>query len=141
MATLADAAPTALATLAPSARRSPGTRATTGRPSQTKTRVLTIWPGSTPSAFATSRTVGISSGNSSSRASARAARRKSATRWTGSGSTRETVSAPFRVVFLMNAELVRHATTESIFRNVNERIAESAQRFDADEAEFVCECS
>ena len=40
----------------------------------------------------------------------------------------------------MNAELIRHATTESIFRNVNERIAESAQRFDADEAEFVCEC-
>ncbi len=40
----------------------------------------------------------------------------------------------------MNAELVRQATTEAIFRNVNERIAESAQRFDADEAEFVCEC-
>lgn len=40
----------------------------------------------------------------------------------------------------MNTELVRRATTESIFRNVNERIAESAQRFDADEAEFVCEC-
>lgn len=40
----------------------------------------------------------------------------------------------------MNAELVRRATTESIFRNVNERIAESAQRFDAHDAEFVCEC-
>jgi hypothetical protein len=40
----------------------------------------------------------------------------------------------------VNAELVRHGTTEAIFRNVNERIAESAQRFDADEAEFVCEC-
>ena len=39
----------------------------------------------------------------------------------------------------MNAELVRHGTTEAIFRNVNERIAESAQRFDADEAEFVCD--
>jgi hypothetical protein len=35
----------------------------------------------------------------------------------------------------------RIATTESLFRNVNERIAESAQRFDSDEAEFVCECS
>ena len=48
----------------------------------------------------------------------------------------------FRVVTPMNADanLVRLATTESIFRNVNERIAESAQRFDADEAEFVCEC-
>ena len=31
-------------------------------------------------------------------------------------------------------------TTEAIFRNVNERIAESAQRFASDEAEFVCEC-
>ena len=44
------------------------------------------------------------------------------------------------VVSSMNAELVRQATTEAIFRNVNERIAESAERFDADEAEFVCEC-
>jgi hypothetical protein len=35
----------------------------------------------------------------------------------------------------------RIATTESLFRNVNERIAESSQRFDSDEAEFVCECS
>ena len=48
-----------------------------------------------------------------------------------------------RVVTPMNANtnLVRLATTESIFRNVNERIAESARRFDADEAEFVCECA
>jgi hypothetical protein len=41
----------------------------------------------------------------------------------------------------MSSELTRIATTESIFRNVNERIAESAQRFDADDAEFVCECA
>ena len=49
----------------------------------------------------------------------------------------------FLVFTPMNAtaNLVRLATTESIFRNVNERIADSAQRFDADEAEFVCECS
>ena len=40
----------------------------------------------------------------------------------------------------MGAEEVRMATTEAIFRNVNERIAESAERFDADDAEFVCEC-
>src|SRR5688572_3152562 len=93
VATLAEPAPTALAIFAPSARRSPGTRATTGRPSQTKTRVLTIWPASTPSALATSRTVGISAGNSSSRASPRAVRRKSATRWTGSGST----AKPYRL--------------------------------------------
>jgi hypothetical protein len=32
------------------------------------------------------------------------------------------------------------ATTESVFRNVNERIAETAERFDSDFAEFVCEC-
>jgi hypothetical protein len=36
---------------------------------------------------------------------------------------------------------VRIARTESLFRDVNERIAESAERFDADSAEFVCECS
>ena len=35
----------------------------------------------------------------------------------------------------------RRATTEALFRDVNERIAESAERFDADQAEFVCECS
>jgi hypothetical protein len=45
-----------------------------------------------------------------------------------------------RVVFSMNAKLVQQATTEAIFRNVNERIAESAQRFEADETAFVCEC-
>jgi hypothetical protein len=32
------------------------------------------------------------------------------------------------------------AKTESLFRDVNERIAESAQRFDSDDASFVCEC-
>jgi hypothetical protein len=35
---------------------------------------------------------------------------------------------------------VRIATTEAIFRTVNERIAETAERFDSAEAEFVCEC-
>jgi hypothetical protein len=34
----------------------------------------------------------------------------------------------------------RRATTESLFRDVNERIAESAERFDASHTEFVCEC-
>ena len=33
------------------------------------------------------------------------------------------------------------ARTESLFREVNERIAETAERFDADETEFVCECA
>jgi hypothetical protein len=36
---------------------------------------------------------------------------------------------------------VRIARTESLFRDVNERIAESAERFDSDRAEFVCECA
>ena len=35
----------------------------------------------------------------------------------------------------------RIANTESLFRDVNERIAESAQGFDADSTQFVCECS
>ena len=33
------------------------------------------------------------------------------------------------------------ARTESLFREVNEHIAESAERFDADETKFVCECA
>ena len=36
---------------------------------------------------------------------------------------------------------VRIARTESLFRNVNERIAESAQRTDGEATAFVCECS
>jgi hypothetical protein len=36
---------------------------------------------------------------------------------------------------------VRIAKTESLFRDVNERIAESAHGSDADEASFVCECA
>jgi hypothetical protein len=35
----------------------------------------------------------------------------------------------------------RRATNEALFRDVNERIAESAERFDAAGTEFVCECS
>jgi hypothetical protein len=38
-------------------------------------------------------------------------------------------------------EAKRLATTESLFRDVNERIAESVQRSAQDEAAFVCECS
>ena len=41
----------------------------------------------------------------------------------------------------MNATEERIARVESLFRDVNERIAESAERFDADRAEFVCECA
>lgn len=34
----------------------------------------------------------------------------------------------------------RIAKTESLFRDVNERIAETSERFDSDEARFMCEC-
>src|SRR5438876_8030338 len=34
----------------------------------------------------------------------------------------------------------RTAQTEALFRDVNERIVESAERFDAERADFVCEC-
>jgi hypothetical protein len=35
---------------------------------------------------------------------------------------------------------VQLARTESVFREVNEAIAKTADKFDADEADFVCEC-
>ena len=35
---------------------------------------------------------------------------------------------------------VRIARTESLFRNVNERIVESARRTESEDAAFVCEC-
>ena len=38
-------------------------------------------------------------------------------------------------------ENVRRAQTEALFRDVNERIAESARQSDADSTEFVCECA
>ena len=40
-------------------------------------------------------------------------------------------------------EQERRATTEALFRDVNERIAENAERYDAraPESGFVCECS
>ena len=41
----------------------------------------------------------------------------------------------------MSTDAARIARTESFFRHVNERIAESAQSFGGDEAEFVCECA
>ena len=36
---------------------------------------------------------------------------------------------------------VKRARTEALFRDVNERIAESAQRFAASSTQFVCECA
>ena len=38
-------------------------------------------------------------------------------------------------------EAEKIARNEALFREVNERIAETADRFDADEARFVCECA
>ena len=38
-------------------------------------------------------------------------------------------------------EAERVARTESLFREVNERIAEAAERFSSDAASFVCECA
>jgi hypothetical protein len=38
-------------------------------------------------------------------------------------------------------EKVKRARTEALFRDVNERIAESAQRFLAASTQFVCECA
>ena len=40
----------------------------------------------------------------------------------------------------MRSEELRIAKTESRFRDVNERIAETAERIGANEAELVCEC-
>jgi hypothetical protein len=41
---------------------------------------------------------------------------------------------------MTKAEAEKLARTESLFRDVNERIAETAARFGADETSFVCEC-
>ena len=41
----------------------------------------------------------------------------------------------------MDEREVRIAKTEALFRDVNERIAETSERFDADAAEFMCECA
>jgi hypothetical protein len=41
----------------------------------------------------------------------------------------------------MAADPLSVARTESLFRDVNERIAETARRLNAEEAMFVCECA
>lgn len=41
----------------------------------------------------------------------------------------------------MATEINRIARTESLFRDVNERLAETSERFGAKDAEFVCECA
>lgn len=42
---------------------------------------------------------------------------------------------------MQQSEGEKIARTESLFREVNERIAESAERFEAKVMEFVCECA
>lgn len=42
---------------------------------------------------------------------------------------------------MTSREEARIARTESVFRHVNERIAETAERFASRDAEFVCECA
>jgi hypothetical protein len=41
----------------------------------------------------------------------------------------------------MGTRELKIAKTEALFRDVNERIAETSERFDCDEAEFMCECA
>jgi hypothetical protein len=41
----------------------------------------------------------------------------------------------------MNMDQARMARTEAAFREVNEAIAETAARFEAEEADFICECA
>jgi hypothetical protein len=36
---------------------------------------------------------------------------------------------------------IQLARTESVFREVNEAIAKTAEKFEAEEADFVCECA
>ncbi len=38
-------------------------------------------------------------------------------------------------------DLEQRGKTEALFREVNERIAESAEGFDAERPEFICECA
>lgn len=40
----------------------------------------------------------------------------------------------------MSESVERKARTEAAFREVNERIAENAKRFEAGETDFICEC-
>lgn len=42
---------------------------------------------------------------------------------------------------MKHSEAEKLARTEALFREVNERIAETAERFDASETKFVCECA
>ena len=40
----------------------------------------------------------------------------------------------------MSDDKLKRGHTQALFRDVNERIAESAQRFESETTEFVCEC-
>ena len=153
-ATRASIAPAACATFARSTRRSPGTSTTTGRPSQRTTIDLTIWPIGQPAARAASSAVAVPDSSSSSLASAPAARRSASDPLDGLGPVQahaesvpvggapergdsSVVSSTSELPEAKEREIAREVETESLFREVNERIAESAERFDADETKFV----
>jgi hypothetical protein len=58
------------------------------------------------------------------------------------GSTVVVRQANFReMAMTTTSQEERVARTESLFRDVNERIAESAERFESTSTEFVCECA
>ena len=41
---------------------------------------------------------------------------------------------------MQQADIAKRGKTEALFREVNERIAESAEGFDHSQPEFICEC-
>ena len=132
---------------ASSARRSPGTSASTKAPSQTSTSDLTICDSSQPTAFAASRAVGVPASNSSIRASTAAAREDGRDALDGLGP--DVMRDRFCLSCVTGRNPIgrrswtkQHGRTEAVFREVNEAIAKTAERFERDdEADFVCECA
>lgn len=41
----------------------------------------------------------------------------------------------------LSDDKIKIARTEALFRDVNERIAETAERFEVEDVQFVCECA
>src|SRR5207248_5026775 len=123
--------------------RSAGTNATTVRPSQSYASARTAGPGTDVSSI----------GISSSRPSTPALRKRAAIRSTSGGHMARQYPAQPKLVVPrsqletttpgddLDAQEERIARNEALFREVNERIAESAQRFESHRAEFVCECA
>ncbi len=141
--------PAARAIFAASARRSPGTSASTERPSQSKTSDLTIWPSSQPTACAASFAVGVPSGNSSTRTSRPSSRRNEVTRSTASGQAlRRHARKRTRATFRQACAVLTHDERTSRDRSdrgvlPRRQRGHRARRRSASsrtEAEFLCEC-